>query len=52
MSLALAEKNRNKQEQYMEEVISAVDQLDSFRSSDLFMHIWNLKRCAGNLQKT
>ena len=39
MSLALAEKNRNKQEQYMEEVISAVDQLDSFRSSDLYVHM-------------
>ncbi|WP_274419878.1 helix-turn-helix domain-containing protein [Blautia sp. XA-2221] len=39
MSLALAEKNRNKQEQYMEEVISAVDQLDSFRSSDLYAHM-------------
>ncbi len=39
MSLALAEKDRDRLEQYMEEVISAVDQLDFYRNSDLYAHM-------------
>lgn len=39
MSLALTEKDRDRLEEYMEEVISAVDQRDSYRNSDLYAHM-------------
>lgn len=39
MSLALAEKDRSRLERQMEKVISAVDQLDFYRNSELYAHM-------------